>query len=112
MIAGRIGDRLERLALPQPVRGFRHHHMGARNRHELGAPRPEREAAEILAERGGTPVLPAVNRDNHSLDAVAGVPGDALDLERPSGGDLGAVHEILISEFTTSSVIGVFASVA
>src|ERR1051326_2946994 len=80
MISGRVGDELRGLALADLVGCARHHGLLALGgRREGEGERPEREAPEILAERGSRPGLAAVSGDLDGLDAIAAVPGDARD---------------------------------
>src|ERR1019366_6722122 len=79
VIAGRVEDQLGGLALAELVGGVDHHRVLALLGGELEAPRPEREAAEILTQCRGAPSLAAIGRHLHRTDAIAAVPGHAAD---------------------------------
>src|ERR1035437_1536373 len=89
VVTARIEQQLRRLDRAGIAGGA--HHDGERAgpvRAHAEVPGAKGEATEILAERRATPGGTAVAGQFHRFDAMAAVPGDALDAET-AGGDAG-----------------------
>src|SRR6266446_1685632 len=85
VVPGGIVDQLRGLALTDLVGGARHDRLlASRPGRESERPGAESEAAEILPERCGDPGLAGVARHFDCADAIARIPGDAADINRPA----------------------------
>src|SRR5271169_1049742 len=82
-----VEDQFKGLGAANPVGCLRQHHLPPRSQGFEYVPKSsEREPAVVGVELGRTPAPPLVARDLDHLNAVAGVPGDAPDLDKLAGG--------------------------